>query len=286
MTSLEPREYVAKSKINLGLEILRKRPDGYHDLNTLFYALSEPHDQLLVTSSNAFSLTSSDPSLNLGDSNLIVRAMRAFSERTNTPVPEVHIHLKKNIPIGAGLGGGSSDAATTLRICNDLSGGLLTLAELFGLGAKLGADVNFFLQDTQATLASGIGDVLLLTHLKLSNPILVVKPMGISISTKEAYADLQLESDRHPTDLVHPFRDSDHTRLRSVILNDMERGAFVRHPELQVLKQQLYDLGAYFALMSGSGSSLFGIFANEDLAKRAQVVLRSGGNQVFLNLSK
>src|SRR5580704_921631 len=172
--------YRAPAKINLGLEVLYKRPDGYHEINTLFCRVAEPHDVVSVTRAGFFRLTCSDTTLPTDSRNLMMRAAEEFAKLSGTALPRLHIHLEKNIPIGAGLGGGSSDAATMLHILKDWydsgpnASSALDNGELLKLTAKLGADVPFFYSNFSAAQASGIGEKLLPMNIQLEASVLVV----------------------------------------------------------------------------------------------------------------
>ncbi len=288
--------YVAPAKINLGLEVLYKRPDGYHEINTLFCRIAEPHDVITVTHSGFFQLTCSEPSLPTNHRNLMFRAAEAFASLTKEPLPELHVHLEKNIPIGAGLGGGSSDAATMLQILRDWhassndtanstnlssaldNGTLLTLA------ARLGADVPFFFTGAAAAQASGIGEKLVPLDVGLHASILVIFDPNIQISTREAYASVTPSESTVSLDyqkfFAHPplFH-----RWKDQLRNDFEPEIFRRFPQLAEIKHSLYSHGASFALMSGSGSSIYGLFEDPDVAEKAKIFFEGKGHLAFLS---
>ena len=276
------RIYPAPAKINLGLEILHKRSDGYHELNTIFYRVWEPHDVIAVHPSEAFVLTTSDTSLKTDRTNLIFKAAQAFAEATSeSNLPPFSFHIDKHIPMGAGLGGGSSNAATTLLILNELMPNPISPERLLRLGASLGADIPFFLTQSTSALASGIGDVLSPLSVQLPVYILIVKPHSIAVPTKEAYEYLKLNM-REPTDLV-AVMDGDLNDLPKKLHNDFEAYAFGLHPSLKNIKEQLYAEGAFYASMSGSGSALYGMFESEEDVKAAQRVMQKAGHAVYLN---
>jgi 4-diphosphocytidyl-2-C-methyl-D-erythritol kinase len=288
--------YAAPAKINLGLEVLYKRPDGYHEINTLFCRVAEPHDVVTVTRSDFFQLTCSEPSLPTDQRNLMFRAAEAFAACTREPLPKLHIHLEKNIPIGAGLGGGSSDAAVMLRILRDwydssndtASNANLSTTLEYGafltLSAQLGADVPFFFTSAMAAQASGIGEKLVPLDVGLHASILVVFDPNIQISTREAYASVtpsessvSLDYRRffaHPP-LLH--------RWKEQLRNDFEPEIFRRYPQLAEMKHALYSHGASFALMSGSGSSIYGLFEDPDIAEKAKIFFEQKGRLAFLS---
>lgn len=260
------QDFRIPSKINLGLEVLHKRNDGYHELNTLFFKIEEPHDVLQVSETSSFQFTVSDKNIPADESNLVYKAAILFAEHTHVALPNVHIHLIKNIPHGAGLGGGSSDAAAMLKFLNQDN--LLSSSELHTLATKLGADVPFFLLEENAAIGSGIGEKLAPITISLHRWIVIVKPRSIAIPTKEAYARLILHPNRTATDLAS-LDWSQPATLREKVTNDFEFPAFAMFPELRELKQQLYNDGAELALMSGSGSAFFALFATEQTARES-----------------
>ncbi len=275
--------HIAPAKINLALEIIGKRPDGYHELNTLFYKLDQPHDIIAVGPSTGYLLTTNDRNLNTGSSNLITRAVKAVTDALNEPMPRCAIHLTKRIPTGAGLGGGSSDAAVALQLANEIFGSRLSSEQLRSIATTLGADVPFFLGDAKAAVGSGIGDKLWPIDLLITEYILIVKP-SLAISTKEAYASLKLDSSGSNTDYAKIFSNgfsSDSTKKH--FRNDFEAALFQLHPELPALKKRLYELSADFAQMTGSGAAFYALFSDAEKVERAQVLLQSEGYQVFLN---
>lgn len=266
-------------KINLGLRVLRRRPDGYHDLESLFLPVPFLHDDLEITTSptsstsptsaTSFTLTGlpldSDPA-----DNLCLKAYRLL--KADFPdLPPVHIRLHKRIPFGAGLGGGSSDAAFTLKGLNDLFTLGLTVPQLESYAARLGADCAFFIQCRPA-LAEGIGDRLTplidaqLSTLNSQFPIsrlLLAKPSD-AVSTREAYANLKIPSQpsaTSPTSLTG-------------LTNDFEASVFPAHPAIAALKADLLTLGSHYAAMSGSGSAVFGFFVSRDALLAAADTLR------------
>jgi 4-diphosphocytidyl-2-C-methyl-D-erythritol kinase len=282
--------YVAPAKINLGLEVLYKRPDGYHEINTLFLRIPEPHDTITVTRGGYFQLTCSDESLPTGSSNLMMRAAEAFCHQARVPLPRLHIHLEKNIPIGAGLGGGSSDAATILHILKNwyasehTDPSRLNQHELLKLAAKLGADVPFFFVDTNAAQAGGIGEKLLPMDVKLNASVLVVFDPNIQVSTRDAYASLTPNTGPRTIEYATFFKSPPPLRKwKEQLGNDFEPEIFRQFPRLAEIKHSLYSLGASFALMSGSGSSVYGLFEDRDKAKEAKSVFEQHGQLTFLS---
>ena len=244
-------------KINLGLRVVRRRDDGYHDLETLFLPVPLC-DKLEVTPADTFSFTAAGIPIDCApDDNICVRAYRLLL--ADFPqLPPVHIHLTKVIPFGAGLGGGSSDAAFLLRMLNEMFSLGLTAGKLRGYAARLGADCAFFIDNCPA-LAEGIGDRL--TPLDV-NPVadlqLVLAKPSDAVSTREAYAGITPCGEVQPS-LVEAVRQPAATWLGTIV-NDFERSVFPSHPAIAALKQRMYDAGACYASMTGSGAAVFGLF--------------------------
>ncbi len=281
------REYIAPGKINLGLEVLSKRPDGYHEINTVFYRVLEPHDVITVRDAEFFRVTCSDPSL-ASDENLMVRAAHKFASWSGLELPHIEVHLEKRIPMGAGLGGGSSDAAMMLKILSEYSplasrrSGVLARRE--GVGGEVGADVPFFLSGAKAAIATGIGETLKPIDFDLNAAVLIILDPAIHVSTREAYAGVRLSANPIATNFSDLFSDrNDVSDLKRHIRNDFEPSIFHRYPKLAEIKQSLLDRGADLALMSGSGSAIFGLFQDFEKAEAAKQRFESEGLLAFLS---
>lgn len=247
------------AKINIGLQVTERRPDGYHNLDTVFYPIPL-HDALEVIEAKDAEY---DCKLHLSgvdiagdpDSNLVVRAYRLLA--SDYPLPPVDIHLHKHIPTGAGLGGGSADASFMLRLLNEMFALNISTEKLEAYAAQLGADCPFFITATPV-YATGIGNEFHPISLDLSDLYLVVVKPDVFVSTKEAYSMVHPEKPEVTLDkkIIAPI-----SEWRNTISNDFEKGIFALHPELQEIKNKLYQLGAKYAAMSGSGSALFGLFS-------------------------
>lgn len=244
------------AKINIGLNILDKRPDGYHDIDTLFYPVGWTDVLEIVPSKHG------DTTLEVtGDhvdcpteQNLVMRAYRALSEKIE--LPPVEMHLEKIIPHGAGLGGGSSDAAFALKTLNGMSPTPLSDHELAAVAAGLGADCTFFIYDKPMT-ATGIGDRLTPFDIDLSMyNVLIVKP-PVGVSTREAYAGV---TPRHPDIELKALLKGDVEVWQGRVLNDFEPTVFAQHPELAAIRDFMGEMGALYTSMSGSGSAIYGIY--------------------------
>ncbi len=248
------------AKINLGLNIVSKRSDGYHNLETVFYpifiedALEIIPCATVYKETPKFEITGNKIEGNPED-NLVMKALNLMKEEY-PQIPDINIYLHKHIPSEAGLGGGSSDGAFMLRLLNEAFELGATEEQLLMKAAKLGADCPFFIKNAPA-YAEGIGDVLTPLDLSLKGKyILLVKP-DLSISTKEAFANIKPHT---PTlsakDICsHPIEE-----WKNLLKNDFEDSIFPQHPKLKDIKEQIYSTGAIYAAMSGSGSTIYGIF--------------------------
>ncbi|MGM9825250.1 MAG: 4-(cytidine 5'-diphospho)-2-C-methyl-D-erythritol kinase [Paludibacteraceae bacterium] len=250
-------------KINVGLRVVRKREDGYHDLETIFYPIMGLHDELEIESSQAFSFVQEGIVVDCpAESNLIVRCYRQMREHY-PEIGDVHIRFRKHIPFGAGLGGGSSDAAHTAIALNEIFQLGLSREQLANEVRTLGADCPFFIYNTPC-FAEGIGDVLHPIDFSLSGlRIVMIKP-DCGVSTREAYSGIHLEAEqnneRHSA-MSSLYRD-ERWWEHACFANDFEQSVFPLHPEIGCIKQRLSEAGALFASMSGSGSTVFGLFEN------------------------
>jgi 4-diphosphocytidyl-2-C-methyl-D-erythritol kinase len=241
-------------KINLGLNVLSKREDGYHNIETVFYPVPWT-DILEIIPSSTFSFQSSGQFIpGKTEDNTCVKAYQLLEK--DFSIGAVQIHLHKIIPMGAGLGGGSSDGAHTLRLLNDVFELKLSKETLKTYASKLGSDCSFFIED-QPMSATGRGDMLKTISLSLMGKfILIVKP-DIHVSTAEAYA---LVTPHEPSASIAQCIQFPVEQWKNILVNDFEKSVFESHPAIKKLKEEMYLLGATYASMSGSGSSVFGIF--------------------------
>jgi 4-diphosphocytidyl-2-C-methyl-D-erythritol kinase len=238
------------AKINIGLNVLYKRQDGYHELETIFYPVPLC-DALEISPAQSPKFSSSGISIPAGK-NLCQKAYDLLAQDFNlTPV---HIHLHKNIPIGAGLGGGSADAAFTLLGLDKMFELGLSNKQLKQYALQLGADCPFFI-DNKACLATGIGEELTPIDLDLSDYKLVLVKPNVSVSTAQAYAGVK------PSNQGTALKDLIAQPMPEWSLkNDFESSVFSAHPELQEIKQELIRKGAVYTSMSGSGSTIYAFF--------------------------
>ncbi len=250
--------YFSPAKINLGLQILKRREDGFHMLRSLMYPtglcdiieISQlAGDNIPVRFSQSGIRFDADM-----ESNLCMKAWKLMaSERA---LPSVTIHLHKQIPVGAGLGGGSSNASTVLKGLNHLASPPVSTEGLAELAGQLGSDCPFFLHK-QPMMMEGRGEILSQADVSIDNYYLVLLFPGIHISTAEAYAAV---TPFVPLTHLKQLIEAPIDKWKELIVNDFEKNTFVNHPLLLDLKRSLYETGATFASMSGSGSSLYGIF--------------------------
>ena len=249
-------------KINLGLDVVSKRSDGYHNLETIFFPLPLT-DVLEITveddvAAPDYTFEMYNASFNCNsEENLVVKAYKILAAEYK--LPKVKISLFKHIPTGAGLGGGSSDAAFALKMLNEIAYLSLTDEQLEEYATRLGADCAFFIKNRPA-FAQGIGNILSPIECSLNGyHIVVVKP-ELHISTKEAYS---LVRPSQPMVSLQDIAPRPVNMWRSSMKNDFEVSAFAIHHEMQQIKEKLYSLGAFYASMSGSGSAFYGIFEKE-----------------------
>ncbi len=289
-------------KINLGLHVLRKREDGFHDLETLFVPYFEIHDTLEIIKADDYSRTSAHLFAAYGDGtdclggattdsgaedcahqlrqgispdgklmitiarregvdweplkDLCAKAYMLLDKDFN--LPSVKIFLEKLSPVGAGLGGGSADAAFALKMLNELFGLNLSEERLASYAAQLGSDCAFFIYN-RPMLGLGRGEILhdiQLPQLE-GHELKVICPEGIAVSTAEAYKGIKPDAERPA---LKEILSKDIGQWKDLLINDFEKTVFARHPELKAIKQSLYDSGAVYAAMSGSGSALFAIY--------------------------
>ncbi len=255
----------APAKINLMLRVVGKRPDGYHDLVTWMQKLSlYDHISLTLTSSPSISLDVIGADIPADESNLAWRAAELFLKRSNQLENfGVSIKLEKVIPAAAGLGGGSSDAGAVLRALNSLTDNEFDEKEMILMARSLGADVPFFTVEHPAVLATGIGDIMEPVASLEDCSIILVNP-GFQLSTKWVFENFALTSENENF-ILPGFRGSDSCALSLEDMhNDLESVSGKRYPEVSQIKEQLLGAGAKWAMMSGSGPTLFGIFPDEE----------------------
>ncbi|MCF7808159.1 MAG: 4-(cytidine 5'-diphospho)-2-C-methyl-D-erythritol kinase [Candidatus Marinimicrobia bacterium] len=256
----------AHTKVNLGLRVLGKRPDGYHELDTVFLQL-DWGDTLHFAPSDTFRFATTGVNLEIGGQNICEAAYHSFTEAAGIELP-LTIALDKIVPPGSGLGGGSADAAAVLRGLNQIVEAPLDPKQLESIALKLGADVPFFLKGGLQH-GTGIGERLEPKALDFEGVFLLVIP-PIHISTKQAFEALKIPLTAHPPPITFG-RLLDKATLVRFFENEFESVVFHMHPEIGTIKQELLKQGAYFASLSGSGSTVYGIFDSLESAQAAQL---------------
>lgn len=252
------------AKINIGLNVVARRPDGYHDLQTVFYPIDlqdalevQGVDEREPMTGDGYQLKVSGELLaGVPDDNLVVRALQLLRHDFQSKAEPVSIHLFKHIPTGAGLGGGSSDAAFMLKLLNERWKLELTTEQLERYAARVGADCAFFVRN-RPVYAEGIGNVFSDIRLSLSEKTLVLVKPDVFVSTADAYRHI---APHQPERSLKELLTSPIETWRESVVNDFEASVFPKFPEIAAIKDRLYDLGALYASMSGSGAAVYGIF--------------------------
>lgn len=254
------------AKINLGLNVVRKREDGYHELETIFYPVGGENTSLCDILEIIPSNNSNDNLTIIGnkvdcpiEKNLVWKALKAFRENCKQRFSSVDIFLEKHLPFGAGMGGGSADAALTLKMLNKIFDNPFTEQELLQIATFIGADCPFFIYN-HPCLAKGIGDKLTPINLSLKGLwIAIVKP-EVNISTKEAFS---LIKPTYPNISIEKIASYDISKWREYLVNDFETPMFSLHPKIANIKTTFYKCGAIYSSMTGSGSAFYGLFDSE-----------------------
>lgn len=251
------------AKINLGLNIVSKRTDGYHNIETIFYPIPIKDALEIVRAEKTFFTQTGIPVEVPAEKNLVMKAYNLFN--MHFPLPSLEIHLLKAIPFGAGLGGGSADAAFMLKLLNEFCHLNLTVDELEKTASVIGADCAFFIRNLPV-FASGIGNVFDPISLSLKGYYLCLIKPDIFISTSEAYSLVKPAQPKISLKkiITYPIEE-----WKELMRNDFEKSVFVQHPVIEDIKNTLYKAGAVYASMSGSGSSVFGIFKNPPSLKNS-----------------
>ncbi|MBC7745241.1 MAG: 4-(cytidine 5'-diphospho)-2-C-methyl-D-erythritol kinase [Flavobacterium sp.] len=245
------------AKINLGLKVINRRDDGYHNIETVLYPINiKDALEIVEFKELQFSYSGIKIPASPGD-NLCMRAWHLIAG--DFGLPNVHMHLHKQIPIGAGLGGGSSDAAFCIRLINDKFNLGLSISQMQDYARQLGSDCAFFINNTPV-MASGKGDVLSNIHVTLKNYYLILVMPPIQISTLRAYQGVMPGLTNFDPRLPETLAVEE---WRNFLVNDFEKSVFKINPEIKKIKEFLYNHGALYASMSGSGASVYGIFKQE-----------------------
>ena len=271
----------AYAKINLGLHIIGKRADGFHNIETVFYHINL-FDELHLSPANDISISSTTAEIPTDSNNLCWKAVKLLQNELGV-TNGVNIGLKKNIPTGAGLGGGSSDAAAILRYVPKLWNIHIQQAQLQAMALQLGSDVPFFLYDSSA-YAEGRGELLQKVDFTLPYWIVLINP-NIHVSTPWAYKVLSEKRNGAFPDRSNMFNQFSHSPIQTILesQNDFEEVVFNQFPAIKKVKQKLSKLGAVLSLMSGSGSSVFGLFEN---IQSAELAIEFFKKEYFVHLTE
>lgn len=269
-TNLESVKIKGMAKVNLGLDVLRRRPDGYHDVKMIMQTVNIFDElELAKSEENTIKITCDTAELPCDDSNLIYKAARLLFAHENCK-EGVSIHLHKNIPIAAGMAGGSTDAAATLLGLNELFAFGKSKKELAEIGVKIGADVPYCIYGGTC-LSEGIGEILTTLPAAPDCFVVVAKP-HIGVSTKYVYENLHADTlQEHPDidGMIEAIKENDIKKVADKMENVLETVTVKKYPEIEKLKSILLENGALNALMSGSGPTVFGLFTDKDVAKKA-----------------
>lgn len=268
----------AYGKINIGLDVIRRRPDGYHEVKMIMQTV-DLYDELMIEPAEEGEIIIISDSLEMPNdqSNLIYKAIMKYREATGAREGAM-ISLKKRIPIAAGMAGGSSDAAAAMKLYNNLTGKNLPLEELQKIGVKIGADVPYCMMGGTA-LSEGIGEVLTKVPMPPACHLVIAKP-DISVSTKFVYEHLKLDEQTvHPDidGMLKCLSDGDLDGICARLGNVLETVTIAEHPVIAQIKNKLTEAGAKGVLMSGSGPTVFAIFEDEAVSQQAKDVLAKSG---------
>ena len=255
----------ANCKINIGLHILRRRDDGFHELSTVMYPVDGLYDMVSVESTGGDEVVFCSSGIVIdcrAEDNICVKAARLMQHRFG--VGGVKISLEKNVPFGAGLGGGSADGTAVITAIDELYDLQLTEQQLIDAAAALGSDTAFFVRNTPQ-LCTGRGEVMTPIELSLRGKWIVLVKPDVHISTREAYAGVTPHLPATPLEqlILEPLE-----QWQELIVNDFEHSIFASHPALAALKAHLLEQGATYAAMSGSGSTIYALFETEEEARR------------------
>lgn len=275
MQEIKRRAY---GKINLGLDVLRKRSDGYHDVKMIMQMVSV-YDELTFRKipDKEIRIVTNKEELPFNEDNLIYKAAKLMMERLNSE-EGISVVLKKNIPIAAGMAGGSTDAAATLLGLNELLEGNIPMEELLSMGVKIGADVPYCILQKTA-LSEGIGEVLTPLPAPPACGLLIGKP-DIHVSTKYVYENLQADTLKSHPDIDgmrKAIEEQDLEGITSRMENVLETVTIQKYPVIGEIKEAMMKAGAINALMSGSGPTVFGVFASRERAEKAKEELAKSG---------
>lgn len=270
----------SKAKINIGLNITSKRSDGFHNLETIFYPINL-FDELTFNKASKFSFHCNDDNLNKEKTNLIIKAKEELENYFRMELP-VEIYLKKNIPIGAGLGGGSSNAATTLLALIKLFNLKIETNDLNKIALNLGSDVPYFLNPVTA-FAESRGEILTPINIKIKETLLVVNP-GIHISTKWAFGFIKPKVPQVSLKSIIDKSEIDINDLKKIATNDFEEIVFKDYIQIKEIKEKMLQFGASFSMMTGTGSTVWGFFEDEEAAYQTELYFKCKNYFTFIQI--
>lgn len=268
-------------KINLGLDVLYKRPDGYHEINTVMQQISLKDTLTIEKNKGSIVIESNKEDLPLDSRNLVYKAWQALREKTNME-EGVKISIHKRIPIAAGLGGGSSNAAVVLKALNLMWDLNLSEEELMEIGVEIGADVPYCIMGGTA-YAEGVGEKLTKLKAFKGKPVLLVNP-GIEVSTECVYRNLKIDNSSRVNmkEIMFNIEGDDIKSLSNNIKNKMEEVVLKKYPIIEEIKKEMKNLGALGSLMSGSGPTVFGLFESLEKLEYAKKCLREKFNKALI----
>lgn len=286
-TEIEKVYKKAYAKVNLALDVLRRRPDGYHDVKMIMQNLDiydELEFSLEPSETTVITMEANKPEIPTDERNLICKAIRLMFEEYNLS-GKIHVKLVKNIPVEAGMAGGSTDCAAAFHAVNELFDLGLTTEELMRLGVKIGADVPYCIM-AKTALSEGIGEILTPVESLTDCCVLVVKP-PVNVSTKMVYTNLKAnELEKHPDvdGMIEALKSKDLNGVASRMENVLETVTTVLYPEIEVIKSEMKNMGALNAIMSGSGPTVFGIFDSKEKADKAALSIKDKklSNEIFV----
>jgi 4-diphosphocytidyl-2-C-methyl-D-erythritol kinase len=268
----------SKAKINIGLNIINKRPDGFHNIETIFYPINL-FDEIRFTKSDLFSFSSNDDILIKEKTNLIIKSKEVLENYLGLQLTP-KIYLDKNIPIGAGLGGGSSNAASSLIALIKLYNIKIESSTLTEIALKLGSDVTFFFNPVPS-FAESRGEVLTPIDLKLDKYLLLVNP-GIHISTKWAFNKITPKKSTKNLKSLDNNYEIKFDDLRSAANNDFEEIVFNHYPAIRMIKEDMIQFGCDFTMMTGTGSTVWAMFEAKETAYKAESYFKSKNYFTFV----
>lgn len=276
---------LSKAKINLSLDIVSKRENGYHNLKMIMHSVNLSDEMIFEETGKAnISLSSNLSYLPCDERNIVYKAYNAFYSETGIEKQGFNIHIEKKVPVCAGLGGSSTNAATTLLFLNKYHNGIIEENKLLKIGEKLGADVPYCIKGGTC-LAEGIGEILTPLPDLPKCSIVIAKPQNKGLSTKNIFSKVNInEIEFHPDTkgMIKALYDNDLNGICKRMYNVLETYSREESPEIKKYKDILYECGAMGSIMSGSGNAVFGIFSDEDISKDAVNALKKETSLVYL----